>query len=72
MILKLSIAFASLAVVSILAAFVRRRESTGMAEHSPRPYEMTGTGVTCLQCSTVIKPGREPFAGGLCNTCRKP
>jgi len=61
---KLIIALASLIVASIIAAIVRRRET------APTYFDhTTSAGVRCVSCSTVMKPGSEPFAGGLCIQC---
>lgn len=62
---------AFIAAVLILALWTRKKLKT-----APRGYEdargfhTTGTGVRCIQCGGILKPGKEPFAGGLCDYCK--
>jgi hypothetical protein len=53
----------------LLIWMLAKLKKTPTGYEDPDGYHTVNHGVRCLSCGAILKPGTEPFAGGICDKC---
>jgi hypothetical protein len=62
----------ALIFLALLLWMARKLKRTATGYEDQDGYHTVSHGVRCLSCGQILKPGTEPFAGGICDKCNHP